>query len=510
MISEQKAVESDLDKKGKQKIKIVLLIMGILVVWILLLVGSFLYVTEYKYTDIDTQISPDERCQITLQMKGEPEWPFGRTYGRIIVTYDDEIIKKPEFEISDDGAMLGTKNWDVAWGLAGVQVTLKGSEQEDQVIEIMYDSTEDFSGYSKKEITEEMERRYGNVTACGKKGNFYCYNTGSFSFCVQNDLVMRDNYKKEYYRYLTDTYFEGRNRAHAYEESGTGIEKFYTLILSLNSSDSEEKERFCSDVTNWLLYLMEELPYEENEEFYESIRIEYKEERFYYPLWNMQNFTRENSSDVYNDLYEVVEKILAENYAGKITAQEDSGEETERTELTEEDMQLYLSLQPDCSYESVDGIEYRMIPVDRACGSSYYALIGTADGGGSATMVNSDPYLGSGGSAKWICFLQDGQTGFSCLSYSGGACGSLYRTEDGGRSFETVEYPSVKVKLSDGTYYNPFVMPEKIYEKEGKLYLEVGQGESGDYCGENGFCNGLYESKDNGKTWTYVKEIAVQ
>lgn len=151
-----------------------------------------------------------------------------------------------------------------------------------------------------------------------------------------------------------------------------------------------------------------------------------------------------------------------------------------------------------------------MIPADRACGSSYYVLIATADGGKSALMVNLDPYLGSGGEAKWISFLEDGQTGFSCLTYSGGAYGAFYRTEDGGRSFEEIEYPSAKAKLPDGTYYNPFVVPEKVYEKGGKLYMEAGQGANGDYYGEEGYCNGLYESEDNGKSWMYVKEIAVR
>ena len=76
------------------------------------------------------------------------------------------------------------------------------------------------SGYSEEQITAEMEKRYGNIRACGKEGNLYCYDTGKFSFLVQNDLVMSDNYKMEYYRYLTDSYFAGRNRAHEYEESG--------------------------------------------------------------------------------------------------------------------------------------------------------------------------------------------------------------------------------------------------------------------------------------------------
>ena len=218
--------------------------------------------TKCRYAEVDTQTSPDERCQLTLQMKGEPEWPFGSTYGRIVVRYDDKIIKKIEFEIRDDGATLRKENWHVAWGVAGVQITLTGSEQDEQVLQILYDGSEEFDGYSEEQITAEMEKRYGNIRACGKEGNLYCYDTGKFSFLVQNDLVMSDNYKMEYYRYLTDSYFAGRNRAHEYEESGDGIDKTYTLMISLNSSQSEEKEWFCSDVVNWLLYVMKELPCE--------------------------------------------------------------------------------------------------------------------------------------------------------------------------------------------------------------------------------------------------------
>ncbi len=126
----------------KEKRKIILLLAGILVSLIVILAGSFWYVTSYRYTDIDTQTSPDGRCELTLQMKGEPEWPFGRTYGRILVRYDDKIIKKSEFGIQDDGAMLSKGNWSVVWQVTGVQVTLRGSEQEDQVLEIRYDGTE--------------------------------------------------------------------------------------------------------------------------------------------------------------------------------------------------------------------------------------------------------------------------------------------------------------------------------------------------------------------------------
>ena len=55
-----------------------------------------------------------------------------------------------------------------------------------------YTDPEAFSGYSQDQITAEMEKRYDNM---------------------------------EYFRYLTDEYFSTRNRAHEYEESGTGLEK---------------------------------------------------------------------------------------------------------------------------------------------------------------------------------------------------------------------------------------------------------------------------------------------
>ena len=40
--------------------------------------------------------------------------------------------------------------------------------------------------------------------------------------------------------------------------------------------------------------------------------------------------------------------------------------------------------------------------------------------------------------------------------------------------------------------------------------MEAGQGADGDYHGKDkgsGLCRGLYESLDNGKTWTYIREI---
>lgn len=173
-------------------------------------------------------------------------------------------------------------------------------------------------------------------------------------------------------------------------------------------------------------------------------------------------------------------------------------------------MERYLKMNPSATCVTKEGIEYRMVAVDRALGSSYYVLISTQDRGKTGTLVNSDPYNGSGGESKWIIFL-DENLGFSCLAHAAGAYGSFYRTEDGGVSWEIVEYPSAKVKMPDGTFYNPFVMPEKLYEEEGILYMEVGQGADGDYHDDEvGFCHGLYQSSDLGLNWEFVENIAVR
>lgn len=515
-------------KQVNPGLKIFLIVLLLFFLLLAILFGSFLYVTLYRYTDIAIQTSPDERCQLTLQMKGEPRGLFGSTYGRIIAQYDGEIIRKIEFQLYDDGAMLQAGHWKVAFGLAGAEVTLMGSEQPDQILQILYDGSDEFTGYSTEQITEEMTRRYGTVTMQGQEGDLLFYDIGEFSFCVQNTLTLPDNYQAEYYRYLTDAYFAGRNRHHEYEEIGEGADKTYTLMVTLNGFASEEKEWFCSDLVNWLLALTEYLPYEGNEAIYQNIQMVYQGQSFVCPLVKVQDFSKDNIAEVYNGIYDVVEYVWEENYeklqstginnshnadnGDNTGSNSDVGSNNSDTDSNnqEEMMQWYLSIEPNCSYETDSGMEYRMIPVDQACGSSYYVLIATEDGGNTVAMINTDPYLGSGGNAQWICFLEEEKLGFSCLAYSGGTYGSLYRTEDGGRSFEEVEYPSAKAKLSDGTYYNPFVMPEKVYEQDGKLYLEVGQGPEGDYYGTEGYCHALYESEDRGKTWKYVEEITIK
>lgn len=145
---------------------------------------------------------------------------------------------------------------------------------------------------------------------------------------------------------------------------------------------------------------------------------------------------------------------------------------------------------------------YRLEVTDAAAGSRAYALERTSDGGTKWTRINGDPFLGDIGAASGIVFL-DERLGFLCLAHSGGALGELYRTEDGGTTFTKISFPEVKVPLSGAEPYNPFDLPGMPTKEGENLNILVGQGSDGDY---NGGIKALYRSKDQGKTWEYVKE----
>lgn len=225
-------------------------------------------------------------------------------------------------------------------------------------------------------------------------------------------------------------------------------------------------------------------------------------------------FSKTRKQENINDVLSTVEEEPAQEITQVPDEQIEDLESKQDPEEPEEPVdekwvKSLLTYQADCQYVLQDGSEYRMVGTDRACGSTYYTFIHVSSDGQDCELVNRDPYLGSGGNANWILFLPDEKTGFSCLAYSGGSLGQLYRTDDGGKSFSYIEYPSGNAELSDGTYYNPFVMPMNVWEEDDMLYMDVGQGPEGDYYNDEGFCHALYSSTDKGITWKYEKEFAV-
>ncbi len=170
----------------------------------------------------------------------------------------------------------------------------------------------------------------------------------------------------------------------------------------------------------------------------------------------------------------------------------DENEKTSRS-ANSEDKEFYLS----------DNIGYKLKVVEAAAGSRFYSLYGTKDGGNTWDTINEDPFIGRGGVAAGITFINE-KLGFIALSHSGGSYGELYRTEDGGLSFEVVNLPEVKVALKGEETFTPFDFPGMPYKEDGILNILVGQGTDGDY---NGNSSALYQSKDEGITWECIKEV---
>lgn len=150
-----------------------------------------------------------------------------------------------------------------------------------------------------------------------------------------------------------------------------------------------------------------------------------------------------------------------------------------------------------------DGVRYKLNVEDKATGSFFYSLQQTTDGGSNWFVLNDNPFNGATGEASGIYFI-DENTGFIGASRNGGSEGELYRTEDGGKSFNKIEFENKSVKLDNGDSISPFDFPKVPYEKDGVLYVNVEQGADGDYNGNSSL---LYKSKDKGKTWEYVKEV---
>ncbi len=530
---------------GRRILRGILISVLFILLMLAILIGSMVYVMEYKITQVGVETSYDGKYEVVFSQIGEPDWPFGSTSVRIEVwEKDGEKIEQVKTSIRDDGASLRESNWQVEWYPGGLDITLIGSEQEDDVYTVYYEGENFVQHNTEAEVIAVIQSRYGkDVELATTQEDFFVFTTEEFDFQVQNDFRLTDNYYENYLNYFGETLSAKYGRHMTFEKKADSEE--YIPVIAFHGRGSVEMESFCNNACDMIDECL-------NNEIAMDAGVTVTEFTFYsgekrevvwlncYP----QFFDR---TDIYNIIYQYAERSSMEAYEegvaedsastfeGNATqinpsttlGQENIGvaekqgttnnknatEETNKTEeqeepISEELWAYYLSIEPTSTYTTEDGTQYKMLAVDRALGSSYYILISTS-ADGKHTLVNRDPHCGSGGESKWIAFVEDDKVGFACLAYSGGSYGSLYRTEDGGKTFVKVELPSAQVYLPDGNLYNPFVMPEKVYEEDGKLYLLVGQGPDGDYYGEQGYCAGLYESQDHGKNWTYLGEEPV-
>ena len=145
-------------------------------------------------------------------------------------------------------------------------------------------------------------------------------------------------------------------------------------------------------------------------------------------------------------------------------------------------------------------IGFQLVETDAALGSRFYGLRKTEDGGFNWVMHNENPFLDRTGVAAGLTFI-DEELGFIVLSHNGGNEANLFRTSDGGLTFEQVELPSVSV-TQNGAEFEPFDFPEPPIESNGKLTLYVNQGTDGDYQNN---AKAVYISKNRGKSFEFVE-----
>lgn len=98
----------------------------------------FIYETEYKLTTISQYTSPNNNYEILFQSVGEP-FLFGPDKVKITLLDDKgKEIRILSESISNDGGPSGEDSIKVKWFDQYVEITLSGSEQQDETYRMDY------------------------------------------------------------------------------------------------------------------------------------------------------------------------------------------------------------------------------------------------------------------------------------------------------------------------------------------------------------------------------------
>ena len=144
----------------KKIMKFILGFVAVAFIIIVVLWGSFVYVSDYKITNVDTSVSPDETYELVLQAVGEADFPFGSASGRLVLYEGKRRISKADFELFDDGGCIRSGIWEVTWHEDYVEVIISGDEQFDEQIILYFDGKKE-----RKQLTDKDEyTEAGNIT----------------------------------------------------------------------------------------------------------------------------------------------------------------------------------------------------------------------------------------------------------------------------------------------------------------------------------------------------------
>ena len=137
--------------------KFILGFVAVVFIIIVVLWGSFVYVSDYKITNVDTSVSSDGTHELVLQAIGEADFPFGSASGRLVLYEGKSRISKADFELFDDGGCIRSGIWEVTWHEDCVIVILSGDEQPDEQIILYFDGKKENKQLTDKEEHTEAE-----------------------------------------------------------------------------------------------------------------------------------------------------------------------------------------------------------------------------------------------------------------------------------------------------------------------------------------------------------------
>lgn len=144
---------------------------------------------------------------------------------------------------------------------------------------------------------------------------------------------------------------------------------------------------------------------------------------------------------------------------------------------------------------------WRLVVADAAAGSRFYQLEKTENGGDSWKMANEDPFGGTVGVTEGLLFY-DENLGFAGLTGASQSSSRLYRTEDGGITFEEIQLPMENAtELPESAESYGFTIADYDYlelpKKDGDtLTVQVLSG-----AGEKEGL--LFQSRDGGENWEF-------
>ena len=124
---------------------------------IMILAGSITYTTKYKIHEVASYNSPDGKYELLFQQVGDPDWPFGHTHARLVLTDESGTIGKCSFDIADDGGNACPDQCQVTWKDTYVEAVISGKEQDDNQYILYFDGKTD-----SKQLSEipEWEKGY--------------------------------------------------------------------------------------------------------------------------------------------------------------------------------------------------------------------------------------------------------------------------------------------------------------------------------------------------------------